>query len=156
MVVVIVNLGALKKIHFTHKAKSLRDKDLNQNREPDGKSLATLKKDLVRLVSNLTYNRPHLQLIASQIDAVPLILDLHSFDVNNPFIKEWATCATRNLLYNCQENLEIARGLRDLNLTTDQLLMDKLNLNLINGKLVPKTANNLIQRGKDSSSSTNQ
>lgn len=133
-----LSIGALKRIHFLHKAKALRDRESNQNSEQNGGNLATLKKDLVRLVSNLAHNRPNLQLIASQIDAIPLILDLHSFDMNNPFIREWATYATRNLLFNCNENMEIARGLKDLNLTTDSDLMDRLNLNLVDGKLVPK------------------
>lgn len=101
-------------------------------------TLISLKRDIVRLIANLSYNRPHLQNVATETDAVPLILDMTRIDKDNPFIREWAILATRNLLENNERNQKIVADLTDKQIIADEELIDKLGFKIVGNKVVPK------------------
>ena len=100
----------LQIIHKVYKQYPLRD-GLKIELPASVSATMQMKKHLVRLIANLAYNRPAMQNLANKLDTVPLILDLAHYDYQNPFIREWAIVATRNLLKNNPANQAIVRGI---------------------------------------------
>lgn len=100
----------LQIIHKVYKQSPLREA-LRIDFPPSFSAAMQMKKNLVRLIANLAYNRPAMQNLANKIDTVPLILDLAHYDYQNPFIREWAIVATRNLLKDNPANQAIVRGI---------------------------------------------
>jgi len=62
-----------------------------------------LKRDLVRVLANMCYEDRASQDEVREAGAIPLILACTNVDESNPFSKEWAILAVRNL---CDNNLE--------------------------------------------------
>jgi Spinocerebellar ataxia type 10 protein domain len=64
------------------------------------------RRELVRIVANMSYRHRPTQDEVRILEGIPLLLDLCTLDGNNPFIREWALLAIRNL---CEENIDNQR-----------------------------------------------
>ncbi|XP_062502373.1 ataxin-10-like [Corticium candelabrum] len=64
---------------------------------------SSIKRDLVRLIGNLCYQNQTNQCKVREIGGIPAILSACNIDDSNPFIREWAVFAIRNL---CDGNVE--------------------------------------------------
>lgn len=71
----------------------------------------SFKAHLIRLIGNLCHNNTCNQNKFRELEGIPLILDNCTIDSNNPFIKQWAIFAIRNLLENNYENQELVASL---------------------------------------------
>ena len=73
---------------------------------------AGLKRDLVRVLANMCYEDRASQDEVREVGAIPLILACTNIDESNPFSKEWAVLAVRNLCDNNLENQEVIAKLQ--------------------------------------------
>ena len=71
-----------------------------------------LKRDLVRVLGNMCYRDRESQEAVREAEAIPLILACTNVDEANPFAKEWAILAVRNLCENNVENQAVIARLQ--------------------------------------------
>ncbi|CAE6533478.1 unnamed protein product [Rhizoctonia solani] len=72
------------------------------------------KRDLVRLLGILVHDDPDVQTRVREAGGVQLILGLCAIDENNPFIREHALFALRNLLHKNSENQRIVHEMEPM------------------------------------------
>ncbi|CAE6484263.1 unnamed protein product [Rhizoctonia solani] len=72
------------------------------------------KRDLVRLLGILVHDDRRIQTRVREAGGVQLILGLCAVDENNPFIREHALFALRNLLYKNPENQQIVQEMEPM------------------------------------------
>ncbi|CAG5124595.1 unnamed protein product [Candidula unifasciata] len=70
-----------------------------------------LKKDLIRLITNMVYKHKGNQDLVRTLEGIPLLLDLTRIDCHNPFITQWVVLAIRNLVENNRENRDVLSGM---------------------------------------------
>ncbi|XP_064399113.1 ataxin-10-like isoform X2 [Halichondria panicea] len=73
--------------------------------------LFAFKRDLIRLIANLSHKSPIVQDIVNEVGAFPLILNQCSIDHRNPYITQWSVLAIRNLCENNPTNQMLVAGL---------------------------------------------
>ncbi|XP_056661008.1 ataxin-10-like [Monodelphis domestica] len=89
--------------------------------------VAGFKSHLIRLIGNLCYKDKNNQDKVYQLDGIPLILDSCSMDDNNPFLKEWAVYAIRNLTEQNKRNQELIAKMENHGLA-DTAMLKKMGL----------------------------
>ncbi|KAI9464612.1 spinocerebellar ataxia type 10 protein domain-containing protein [Lactarius psammicola] len=72
-----------------------------------------LKRDLVRLLGILCYNNEVMQDRVRVCGGIPVVLNLCVIDDRNPYLREHALFALRNLLHNNSENKAVVDTFRD-------------------------------------------
>lgn len=72
-----------------------------------------LKRDLVRLLGILCYNNKAMQDRVRLCGGIPVVLNLCVIDDRNPYLREHALFALRNLLYKNSENQAVVDTFRD-------------------------------------------
>ncbi|XP_063998897.1 ataxin-10 isoform X2 [Pogoniulus pusillus] len=80
------------------------------------------KSHLIRLIGNLCYRNKGNQDKVYELDGIPLILDNCSIDDNNPFVKQWAVFAIRNLTEQNERNQEFIAQLEHKRLADSSAL----------------------------------
>eukprot|EP00026_Physarum_polycephalum_P016571 Phypoly_transcript_17506.p1 GENE.Phypoly_transcript_17506~~Phypoly_transcript_17506.p1 ORF type:complete len:117 (-),score=28.70 Phypoly_transcript_17506:265-615(-) len=89
------------------------------------------------LIANLTYNNKGNQDEVRELGGVELVLNHCNIDDTNPFIREWAIYAIKNLLEGNPENQEIVRGLKAEKVSDTHGVMQEMGIGaeLVNGVL---------------------
>ncbi|KAK7496219.1 hypothetical protein BaRGS_00012629 [Batillaria attramentaria] len=70
-----------------------------------------LRRDLVRIIGNMSFRNKENQDLVRTVGGIPLILEQAVIDDRNPFITQWTEMAVRNL---CEGNLENVKVIKDL------------------------------------------
>ncbi|RDD41597.1 Ataxin-10 [Trichoplax sp. H2] len=78
-----------------------------------GSHTDNLKKNLIRLIGNMSYRNRIIQDEIRILGGIPLLLNQCRFDVCNPFVTQWCILAIRNL---CDENIENQNVIAELNI----------------------------------------
>jgi len=73
-------------------------------RTEDSSDFPYLKRDLVRLLGILCHNRKAIQDRIRLCGGISVVLNLCTIDDRNPYLREYAIFALRNLLHNNPEN----------------------------------------------------
>lgn len=88
------------------------------------------KKDLVRLIGNMSHRcRPNQELVR-QTEGIPLLLDVCNLDAKNPYIIQWVVLAIRNLLEDNWENQKVVARLVHKGLAMDAPQLQELGVRL--------------------------
>ncbi|KAI0084463.1 spinocerebellar ataxia type 10 protein domain-containing protein [Irpex rosettiformis] len=80
----------------------------------DPKGFSYLKRDLVRLLGILVADRPAVQDRTRNCGGIPVILNLCVMDDRNPYLREHAIFALRNLLHGNLENQALVKEIQPL------------------------------------------
>ncbi|KAG1443318.1 hypothetical protein G6F56_010714 [Rhizopus delemar] len=81
-----------------------------------------LKRECVRMMGSLCYHDKTIQDNIRELSGIPLILDQFKIDDSNPYLREYATLALRNLMEDNVENQNVIRQLEPQQvLQTDEL-----------------------------------
>lgn len=83
-----------------------------------------LKRDLVKLIGNLAYSRTHVQDAVRELGGLQLVLQMCNIDDNNPYLREHAIFAIRNLLDNNLANQHLVDELKPLAAVQDPVLQN--------------------------------
>lgn len=62
------------------------------------------EREMVRLLALLAFHRPAVQALVAQLGGMAAVLQRCRVDERNPFIREWALLAVRNLSEGCEAN----------------------------------------------------
>jgi hypothetical protein len=62
------------------------------------------EREMVRLLALLAFRRPAVQTLVAELGGMGAVLQRCRVDERNPFIREWALLAVRNLSEGCQAN----------------------------------------------------
>ncbi|CAG8469546.1 6007_t:CDS:10 [Paraglomus occultum] len=79
--------------------------------QQDSGEFANVKRDLVNVIANMSYKNRRVQDEVRNLGGIPVILNQCSIDDANPFIREYAIFAVRNLLDNNFENQKLIEQL---------------------------------------------
>ncbi|KAM7308789.1 hypothetical protein ISCGN_012422, partial [Ixodes scapularis] len=88
------------------------------------------KKELVRLVGNMSHRSRANQDLVRQVEGIALLLDVCNLDAKNPYIIQWVVLAIRNLLENNPKNQEVVAGLVNKGVVTDAPQLQELGISL--------------------------
>ncbi|GBB96696.1 hypothetical protein RclHR1_02810014 [Rhizophagus clarus] len=83
-----------------------------------------IKRDIVRIIGNMAYENKIVQDEVRELGGIPLILNQCNIDDNNPYIREYAIFALRNLLINNPENQELVEQLTPIETVQHPALQD--------------------------------
>ncbi|KAH9995595.1 spinocerebellar ataxia type 10 protein domain-containing protein [Russula vinacea] len=82
---------------------------------PDAADFPYLKRDLVRLLGILCHNCRAIQDRVRLCGGIPVVLNLCAIDDRNPYLREYALFALRNLLHNNSENQAVVNTFQPTN-----------------------------------------
>ncbi|KAI9190840.1 spinocerebellar ataxia type 10 protein domain-containing protein [Polychytrium aggregatum] len=142
-------LSLAEQLHPRKKLASAKTMNLEPDLEVEHRGLFMLKCDAIKVIGNLCYHCKEIQDEMRNIGVIQVVLNHCTLDDNNPFIREYALFAIRNLCYNNLENQALidsleARGVaqsQDLNEMGVEAVIDE------DGKL-------RLQRAKEQSDSS--
>ncbi|CAN7999720.1 unnamed protein product, partial [Ixodes hexagonus] len=133
-------LGVLKVVHLLGKsgnnaftpAPRMDDLVKAEQDEPGSEvdPRRNFKKDLVRLIGNMSHKSRANQDLVRKIEGIPLLLDVCNLDAKNPYIIQWVVLAIRNLLEDNLENQEVVAGLVHKGVITDSPQLQELGISL--------------------------
>lgn len=103
--------------------------EINKDTEESDNPVFGFKRDLIRLIGNLTYKSKQNQDLVRDIEGIQLLLDCSQIDGNNPFITQWVVLAIRNLCIDNKENQDIIRAM-DAKGTVDKKLLAETGVDL--------------------------
>ena len=83
---------------------------------PQASDLETfeVEREIVRLLALLAHRRPAVQELVARLGGMATVLQRCQVDERNPFIREWALLAVRNLTEGCVANQDTIRNLQQL------------------------------------------
>ncbi|PIK48024.1 hypothetical protein BSL78_15125, partial [Apostichopus japonicus] len=90
---------------------TVTQKNLTAERASDN-PVHGFRRDLVRLIGNLSYRCKTSQDLVRDLKGIQVILEQCNIDDQNPFINQWAVLAIRNICENNQENQDVIAALR--------------------------------------------
>ncbi|EEC17949.1 ataxin-10, putative [Ixodes scapularis] len=131
-------LGVLKVVHLLGKsgnnaftpAPKLDDLVKAEEADSDVDPRRNFKKELVRLVGNMSHHSRANQDLVRQVEGIALLLDVCNLDAKNPYIIQWVVLAIRNLLENNPKNQEVVAGLVNKGIVTDAPQLQELGISL--------------------------
>ncbi|CAJ0842887.1 16208_t:CDS:10 [Entrophospora sp. SA101] len=88
------------------------------------KIFMNIKKDLVNVISYMSYDNIKVQNKVRKLGGIQLILNQCNIDDNNPFIREHSIFAIRNLLHNNLENQKLVQELSPIEVMQHPILSD--------------------------------
>ncbi|XP_074646188.1 ataxin-10-like [Tubulanus polymorphus] len=88
-----------------------------------------LKRDLIRLVSNLVYKHKKNQNMVRELEGIPIILNHTNIDGRNPFITQWCILAVRNLMDGNDDNKSYLNELKLEGVANNPELMTQFGVN---------------------------
>lgn len=94
------------------------------------KHFASLKRDLMKIIANLSFRNPAAQNEVREMDSITLILELTNLDDQNPFLREHAILALRNVLEDNFENQQVVASLQAIR-TLQTPVLDDLGLTTV-------------------------
>ncbi|RIB16576.1 spinocerebellar ataxia type 10 protein domain-containing protein [Gigaspora rosea] len=101
---------------------------------------AYIKRDIIKVIGNMAYNNSFVQDEVRRLGGIPLILNQCNIDDNNPYIREHAIFALRNLLINNSENQKLVKELEPIApVQTDVLSEIGIKAQLENGGKIKLT-----------------
>ncbi|CAB4442970.1 unnamed protein product [Rhizophagus irregularis] len=83
-----------------------------------------VKRDIVKIIGNMAYENKIVQDEVRELGGIPLILNQCNIDDNNPYIREYAIFALRNLLINNPENQKLVEQLTPIETVQHPALQD--------------------------------
>nr|CAG8588704.1 8308_t:CDS:10 [Entrophospora candida] len=86
------------------------------------KIFMNIKKDLVNVISYMSYDNIKVQNKVRKLGGIQLILNQCNIDDNNPFIREHSIFAIRNLLHNNLENQKLVQELSPIEVMQHPIL----------------------------------
>ncbi|KAF0354774.1 Essential cytoplasmic protein Ctr86 [Gigaspora margarita] len=99
-----------------------------------------IKRDIIKVIGNMAYNNSFVQDEVRKLGGIPLILNQCNIDDNNPYIREHAIFALRNLLINNSENQKLVKELEPIApVQTDVLSEIGIKAQLENGGKIKLT-----------------
>ncbi|XP_065670775.1 ataxin-10 isoform X2 [Hydra vulgaris] len=94
------------------------------------------KRDLIRLIGNMSYQNEAIQNEVHDSGGIPLILNACSIDEKNPYIMQWSIFATRNLCEGNVRNQRVIKELEQQGLASNDILTDShVCVKIIDGKV---------------------
>ncbi|RWS02672.1 ataxin-10-like protein [Dinothrombium tinctorium] len=142
-------LDTLKALHLLAKSDSpesvfksiatLREKNSTKEEELELSPTYGFKRNIIRLITNLSYQCLDVQNWVREMDGIPLILDVCRLDASNPYIMQWCIFAVRNLLENNRENQSIVASISRDGTLIDSPLLRELGLQIVDGKITTYT-----------------
>ncbi|CAG8807067.1 29294_t:CDS:2, partial [Racocetra persica] len=75
---------------------------------------AYIKRDIIRVIGNMAYDNCSVQDEVRRLGGISLVLNQCNIDDNNPYIREHAIFALRNLLINNSENQKLVKELEPI------------------------------------------
>ncbi|XP_022660701.1 ataxin-10-like isoform X2 [Varroa destructor] len=90
--------------------------------------LFSLKRDLVRLIGNMSHKNKLNQDTVRELQGLELLCDLSPLDARNPGITQWVILALRNLLENNSENQKVIAALTQISVPKDSPVLKELGL----------------------------
>ncbi|KAG9302289.1 hypothetical protein G9A89_008780 [Geosiphon pyriformis] len=88
------------------------------------KGLCYIKRDIVKVIGNMAYENQLVQDEVRRLGGIQLILNQCNIDDNNPYIREHAIFAIRNLLQGNIENQKLINELAPVNAVQNEVLRD--------------------------------
>jgi len=84
---------------------------ITQSFQHASSGFAFIKRDIVKVIGNMAYENNIIQDEVRKLGGIPLILNQCNIDDNNPYIREYAIFAIRNLLIRNPENQKLVEQL---------------------------------------------
>ncbi|KAK9729066.1 Ataxin-10 [Basidiobolus ranarum] len=108
------------------------DNDTNKGAE----GFAYIKRDIIRLIGNLSYENKFVQDETRDLGGLALVLSNCNIDDRNPYIREYAIFAVRSLLQNNPENQKLVEEMKPINAVQHPVLEEVgVRTELENGKI---------------------
>ncbi|CAI2164435.1 13383_t:CDS:10 [Funneliformis geosporum] len=85
---------------------------------------AFIKRDIVKIIGNMAYENKIVQDEVRKLGGIPLILNQCNIDDNNPYIREHAIFAIRNILIHNPENQKLVEQLAPIGTVQHSALQD--------------------------------
>ncbi|KAI9022306.1 spinocerebellar ataxia type 10 protein domain-containing protein, partial [Phycomyces nitens] len=124
-------LGQLETIPF-----EARKKDSKDNLDASRLGFDYLKRECVRFIGAMCFGDFEMQEKIRQLGGIPLILAQCRIDDNNPYIREYAVLAIRNILENNPENQRLVEEMKPIAAAqTPELDEMGLKATLVDGKV---------------------
>mmetsp|Transcript_18518 Transcript_18518/g.27350 ORF Transcript_18518/g.27350 Transcript_18518/m.27350 type:complete len:265 (+) Transcript_18518:540-1334(+) len=97
------------------------------------------KLDLVKIIANVSFRCKEAQNAVRLLDGIPILLSQCNFDPKNPFLREWAVVAVRNICEGNRENQSFIENI-EAKMKTEHLMEEdgdsnKFALNKETGRL---------------------
>ncbi|OQR78556.1 ataxin-10-like [Tropilaelaps mercedesae] len=89
-----------------------------------------LKRDLVRLIGNMSHQNKLNQDTVRELQGLELLCDLSCLDARNPYIMQWVVLALRNLLENNPENQKVVASFTRQSVQKDSSVLKDLGIQL--------------------------
>ncbi|CAG8738829.1 1283_t:CDS:2, partial [Acaulospora morrowiae] len=83
-----------------------------------------IKRDIVKVIGNMSFENKTVQDEVRKLGGIPLILNQCNIDDNNPFIREQAIFALRNLLIDNPDNQKLINELKPIETVQNDILRE--------------------------------
>lgn len=126
-------------VEILEKATQIEQRWREENKEKTKKDEFSFefKVDLVRIIGNLAFRNRSCQDRVRELNAIPLMLQQCNLDFKNPFLREWALFAVRNLCEQNSENQAVIASMKLQSVRGDDADLRALGLEVVleNGKI---------------------
>ncbi|ORX96922.1 hypothetical protein K493DRAFT_216679 [Basidiobolus meristosporus CBS 931.73] len=108
----------------------------DSDRSKGAEGFAYIKRDIIRLIGNLSYGNKFVQDEVRELGGLALVLSNCNIDDRNPYIREYAIFAIRNLLQNNPENQKLVEEMKPIDTVQHPVLEDVgVKTELADGKI---------------------
>ncbi|RIA84548.1 spinocerebellar ataxia type 10 protein domain-containing protein [Glomus cerebriforme] len=97
---------------------------ITQTLQRASSGFAFIKRDIVKIIGNMAYENNIVQDEVRKLGGIPLILNQCNIDDDNPYIREYAIFALRNLLIHNPENQKLVEQLAPIEISQHPVLQD--------------------------------
>ncbi|XP_077987241.1 ataxin-10-like [Glandiceps talaboti] len=138
-----IALELLQKAHLAGKSGdnvfSIRQTLSGQEGDADNPAYG-FKRDLIRLIGNMTYRNQKNQDLVRESEGIPLLLDHCNVDEYNPFMNQWAIFAIHNICEDNPANQAFIANMQRQGIADSEVLTDMgVDVQERDGKLYVKT-----------------
>ncbi|CAG8458121.1 1396_t:CDS:2 [Funneliformis mosseae] len=100
------------------------DTQISHTFQQASSGFAFIKRDIVKIIGNMAYENKIVQDEVRELGGIPLILNQCNIDDNNPYIREHAIFALRNILIHNPENQKLVEQLAPIETVQHSALQD--------------------------------